>query len=65
MNVGIRFYSMGKVAKGKIVSELLEVHLEYTSQLSILSSEGFFPQNLKDNVSTDEYSAPSEIAALV
>lgn len=64
MNVGIRFYSMGKVAKGKIVSELL-VHLEYTSQLSILSSEGFFPQSLKDNVSTDEYSAPSEIAALV
>lgn len=31
MNVGIRLYSMWKVAKGEIVSELLNVHLDYTS----------------------------------
>lgn len=63
MNVGIRFYSMGMVAKGKIVSELLKAHLEYTSELSILL--GFFFQSLKNNVFTDKYFAPSENAALV
>lgn len=46
MNVSIRFYSMGKVAKGKIVSELLKVHLEFTSQLSILLGF-FFPSEFK------------------
>lgn len=42
MSIGLRFYSMGKLTK-ESVSELLEIHLENTSELSffliIFSSE--------------------------
>lgn len=63
MNVGIRFYSMGKVAKGKIVPELLKVHLELlrVQKIIFLQTNTLLLQKMQPSCNFHFISLPAQL----